>query len=312
MKDSFGRNITYLRISVTKRCNQNCIYCGKEECAAPEKELTADEIFLLAKAFAACGIKKIRITGGEPLLRKDICDIVAALRKIPSIEAISLTTNGVLLSRYADSLKRSGLDSVNVSLDCLDEFTYSQMTGTNNFNKVLEGIKAAQDAGLSPVKINAVLIRDINGCEAEKLIMLAKDNEIDVRFIELMPFSDEVDYAKKIITGSELLKQFSFLKKLPEYEGTAKYYTADGFKGKIGLIDPISKKFCAECNRIRLLSDGKVKPCLGYDTAYDLVPYINDERQLIKQIKTIIKTKPAGHRFNNGNIPSNGLNKTGG
>ncbi|MBQ7595984.1 MAG: GTP 3',8-cyclase MoaA [Clostridia bacterium] len=311
MKDNYGREIYYLRVSVTQRCNLNCVYCGKDSCAKKESELSAEQIYKIVKAFAACGIKKVRITGGEPLLRKDICEIAAAVRKVPEISSLSLTTNGVLLSKYAQSLKDSGLDSINISLDTLNRETYKNMTGADALSSVTEGIQAAQDAGLSPVKINAVLINDINADEAEKLINVAKDNNIDVRFIELMPFSDSGAQKNKIVTGKSLLQAFPFLTPLPENSGTARYYSADGFKGKIGFIDPISHKFCHECSRIRLLCDGKVKPCLGYDTSYDVMPFINDENLLIENIKTIIKSKPAGHSFEN-DSPSHGLNKTGG
>ena len=311
MKDSFGREISYLRISVTQRCNLNCVYCGKTDCAKKETELSPENYYKIAKAFAKCGIKKIRITGGEPLVRSDICKIARLIRSIPEIETLSLTTNGVYLKQYAKDLKDAGLDSVNISLDSTDTSTYRHLTGADVLKKVLEGIDEAERVGLSPIKINAVLMKGVNDDGTERLINLANKRKIDVRFIELMPFSDKGENPSLIVTGDEILKQFPFLKPIESEEGTADYYSADGFKGRVGLINPVTHKFCDKCNRIRLLSDGKVKPCLGYDTAYDIMPFIDNEEELINKIKEIIKKKPAEHSFENKNA-SHGLNKTGG
>ena len=311
MKDSFGREISYLRISVTQRCNLNCVYCGKTDCAKKETELSPENYYKIAKAFAKSGIKKIRITGGEPLVRSDICEIVKLIRSIPEIKTLSLTTNGVYLKQYAKDLKDSGLDSVNISLDSTDTSTYRHLTGADVLKKVLDGIDEAEKVGLSPIKINAVLMKGVNDNGTERLINLANKRKIDVRFIELMPFSDEGENPSLIVTGDEILKQFPFLKPIESEEGTADYYSADGFKGRVGLINPVTHKFCDKCNRVRLLSDGKVKPCLGYDTAYDIMPFIDNEEELINKIKEIIKKKPAGHSFENKNA-SHGLNKTGG
>ena len=311
VKDSFGREISYLRISVTQRCNLNCVYCGKEDCAKKAAELAPVQYFTIAKAFAKCGIKKIRITGGEPLVRNDIAEIVRLIRSIPEIETISLTTNGVYLKRYAKKLKAAGLDSVNVSLDSTDGSTYRHLTGADVLHKVMEGIDESEKAGLSPIKINAVLMKGVNSDGAGELVNLAKERKIDVRFIELMPFSSEGENADLMVKGDEILKQFPFLIPVKTEEGTAKYYAAEGFRGRVGLISPVTHKFCNECNRVRLLSDGRVKPCLGYDTAYDIMPYVDDEEKLINEIKSIILKKPAGHNFEN-KTATHGLNRTGG
>ena len=311
VKDSFGREISYLRISVTQRCNLNCVYCGKEDCAKKTAELTPVQYFAIAKAFAKCGINKIRITGGEPLVRSDIVEIVRLLRAIPAIETLSLTTNGVYLKQYAKKLKAAGLDSVNISLDSTDGSTYRHLTGADVLQRVLEGIDGAEAAGLSPLKINAVLMKGVNSDGAGALINLAKERKIDVRFIELMPFSDEGENGDLMVTGDEILQQFPFLIPVGSEEGTAKYYTAEGFKGRVGLISPVTQKFCGDCNRVRLLCDGKVKPCLGYDTAYDILPYIGDGERLINEIKNIILQKPAGHHFESREV-LHGLNRTGG
>ncbi len=311
MKDNYGREISYLRVSVTERCNLNCIYCGKDNCAKKDRELSADEIFLLVRAFADCGIKKVRVTGGEPLVRNDICEIVSKIRSVDKIEKISLTTNGVYLKKYAFSLAAAGLDSVNISLDSTDGSTYRHLTGSDVLEKVMDGIDEAEKAGLTPIKINAVLMKGVNSDGAGELINLAKSRKIDVRFIELMPFSDTGEDKSMIVTGNEILSEFPFLKKPVTVEGTAEYYTAEGFTGRVGLINPISRKFCKNCNRVRLLSDGKAKPCLGSEDLFDLMPYINDREKLADRVKSVIQSKPQGHHFEK-KAPSHGLNKTGG
>ncbi len=311
MKDNFGREITYLRVSVTQRCNLNCVYCGKEDCAKKSEELSPETIKTIVSAFAKCGINKVRITGGEPLVRGDIAEIVKAIRTIDGINTVALTTNGVYLKEYAKELKSAGLDCVNISLDSTDGSTYRHLTGADVLHKVMAGIDEAEKAGLSPIKINAVLMKGVNSDGAGELINLAKERNIDVRFIELMPFSDSGEDESLIVTGEEILNEFPFLQPLGIAEGTAQYYAADGFKGRVGLISPVSKKFCNDCNRIRLLSDGKVKPCLGFDTAYDIMPYVNDENELVNKIRDLIMKKPAGHNFKN-ETPAHGLNKVGG
>ncbi len=310
VKDNFGREITYLRISVTQRCNLNCVYCGKEDCAKKAEELLPEEYYKIAKAFAKCGIKKVRITGGEPLVRFDIAEIVRLIRSIPEIETVALTTNGVYLKKYAKELKTAGLDSVNISLDSTDGSTYRHLTGADVLQRVMEGIDEAENAELTPIKLNAVLMKGVNSDGAGELIKLAKERKIDVRFIELMPFSNEGEDADLLVTGDEILEEFQFLE-YTKSEGTAKYYAAEGFMGRVGLISPVTHKFCNECNRVRLLCDGKVKPCLGYDAAYDILPFINDEEKLVSEIEKIILKKPAGHNFEKGNT-THGLNRTGG
>ncbi len=312
MKDLFHREIDYLRVSITERCNLNCIYCGKEDCRKKNVELSPETIGRLVRAFSKCGIKKVRITGGEPLVRSDVCEIVRHIRETPGIETIGLTTNGVLLEQYAALLAAAGLQSVNISLDSTDGSTYRHLTGADVLDRVLRGITAAQDAGLAPIKLNAVLMKGVNDDGAADLIRLAKDQPIDVRFIELMPFSDVGEQKERIVTGDEILAEFPFLRPLDVQENAAaRYYTADGFCGRVGLISPISHRFCNECRRIRLLSDGSVKPCLAFDTTFDLLSYADDEAALLQRIQEIILKKPAGHQFNDA-AATHGLNRTGG
>lgn len=317
MIDSYNRKIDYLRVSVTKRCNLNCSYCG----AKTEKayELSAHEIETIVRAFVKLGITKVRLTGGEPLVRADICDIAQRLGKIDGIKKLAITTNGILLKKYAALLKGSGINAVNISLDTTDRRQYEKITGFDLIDRVFEGIDEAERVGLSPIRLNAVLIRGENDGQAESLISIARDREIDVRFIELMPFSDDGENERLVIKGEELLEKFPFLKKVEDStknsfeKSVARYYTADGFKGRIGFITPVSEKFCFSCNRIRLLSDGKVRPCLGNDTIFDLREYINDEQLLLQKAKEAILSKPLEHKFSSCSYGhSHGLNKIGG
>ena len=316
MIDSYGRKINYLRVSVTKRCNLNCSYCG----ACNEKdstELTAEQIERIVKAFADCGITKVRLTGGEPLVRRDICDIAERISKIDGIKKLALTTNGIRLKELAKPLKEAGVSAINISLDTTDKKQYKELTGFDGLQKVFDSIAECESVGLSPIRLNAVLIKGQNDTQAESLISIAKDRKIDVRFIELMPFSDEGENENLVIKGEDILKQFPFLKADPsdktDFEkSVARYYEADGFKGRIGFITPISDKFCSECNRIRLLSDGKVKVCLGNDEVIDLIDVIDDEELLRERVKEAILSKPMEHKFNCGYGKNHGLNKIGG
>lgn len=277
-----------------------------------EEELTAEEIENVVRAFVRAGIKKVRLTGGEPLMRKDIVDIARRIKDIKGIETLALTTNGVMFEEKAEALKTAGVEYINISLDTLDREKYQELTGKDALEKVLSSIQKAIETGFSGIKINVVPVRDINDKEAEKLINLAKDYPLDVRFIELMPFSEEGENEKLIVTQDEILGRFPFLKPEKAEEGSAaQYYTAEGFKGKIGMISSITHKFCSRCSRMRLLSDGKIKPCLGQNLIFDARPVINDSDKLYELVKKAIIAKPEGHSFSEEkNI--HGLNLIGG
>ena len=311
MKDNYLREINYLRVSLTQRCTLNCVYCGNNGCE--NDELTGEQIIKIVAAFSKCVITKVSLTGGEPLVREDICDIIAGIRRLDGIKKIVLTTNGVLLKKYAGDLKSAGLDAVNISLDTLDSELYSKMTGGGNINDVLDGIQTAQEVGLKPIRINAVPIKGVNDDCISSLVELARDNEIDVRFIELMPFSSVGENKSRIVTGDEILSRLDFLKPCEQKSKSspARYYYADGFKGKIGFITPVSKKFCDSCNRIRLLSNGSIKPCLAFDDTVDLRDCIDDEQRLVEKIKTAVLSKPKGHNFECGYGGFHGMNKIG-
>lgn len=312
MIDSYGRKINYLRVSVTKRCNLNCSYCGA--CKTDEKELTPEQIERIVKAFASLGFTKVRLTGGEPLVRQDITEIAERISRIDTIKKLAITTNGINLGPIAQQLKKAGVNAVNISLDTTDPVQFRALTGADKLDKVFFGIDECERVGLTPIRLNAVLIRGQNDNQAEKLIEIAKDRNIDVRFIELMPFSDEGENESLIVKGEEILARFPFLKKThtEKEKSVAQYYVADNFKGRVGFINPVSDKFCSKCNRIRLLSDGKLKPCLGSDTVFDLMKYIDDEEKLLKQIEKAILSKPTEHKFSCGYGNSHGMNTIGG
>lgn len=300
MKDKFGREINYLRLSVTKRCNLSCSYCGGKK-NSDTAELTKEEITALTEVFAEKGIKKVRLTGGEPLMREDIADIAESIKSVKGIETLYITTNGILLSEKAKALKEAGVDGVNISLDTLDSEMYKALTGEDSLGRVLSGIESALSENFKRVRINSVLVRNKNDGEAQKLILLAKENKLDVRFIELMPFSSQGENEKLLVTTAELLERFPFL--TPDgkkEEGAAKYYTAEGYSGRIGFISPRSAKFCSSCNRIRVLSDGKIKPCLGNSITFDVRDIIFDKEKLSRRIDEIIFDKPASHHFEDG------------
>lgn len=250
-------------------------------------------------------------------MRSDIAEIAGRISRTEGIKKLVLTTNGVMLKKYAKGLKESGVSAVNISLDTLDKEKYKKITGCDCLDSVLDGIEEAEQCGISNLRINSVLIRGQNDDEAERLILLAKDRRIDVRFIELMPFSDTGENKKLIIKGEEILERFPYLKPVEESKSNAeksvaKYYTADGFQGRIGFINPISEKFCSDCNRIRVLSDGKIRPCLGSNTEIDIRNIIDDGEKLVGALKEAILSKPKGHSFSCGYAGFHGLDKIGG
>lgn len=292
MKDGYGRNIDYMRVSVTERCNLRCAYCIGREASFGEDALTLDEISAVCRAGAELGIRKIKLTGGEPLLREDIVSIVKAVRAIEGITSVTLTTNGVLLSRYAEALKKVGIDSINVSLDTLDREKYSRITGFDCLSQVISGIKDSISLGI-PIRINAVLT---DKSDFETLASTARDNPIDVRFIEMMPIGRGKGFVP--IKNSEIIAENMDLKKA-SYRGNGPcvYYEREGYRGRIGFISPLSGNFCRGCNRIRLTSKGFLKGCLCYSEGLDVRGFINDKEGLRAAIKKVIENKPEGHCF---------------
>lgn len=304
--DRYGRNHDYLRISVTDRCNLRCHYCvpdGEHQCMDYSKLLTDDEIIRIVRVGAKLGIRKIRITGGEPLLRKDLPKLIGNIKSIPEIEDVALTTNGVFLKRYGVELKEAGLDRVNISLDSLDEKKFSYITRDGNLKQVLEGIKTAIELGLHPIKLNVVLMKDFNVDEVKDFLKWTIREPIDVRFIEYMPIGQGNNIWSDQYQPLSLVEETarSIAPYIPvtrnKYSGPADQFAFENAKGTFGLIHPISCNFCDACNRLRLTADGHLKPCLFWDDEVPLKPFIDDEQQLIHAFKKAMFIKPERHQM---------------
>ncbi|MGB7605293.1 MAG: GTP 3',8-cyclase MoaA [Lutisporaceae bacterium] len=304
MKDTLGRSINYLRISVTDRCNLRCMYCMPEEgiCKKEHQDiLSLEEIYEVVKTCSELGVNKVRITGGEPLVRIGITNLIEKISRLENIKDIALTTNGVLLEKYAEELKEAGLKRVNISLDTLNEEKYSYITRGGKLDDVMRGIKAAERVGMYPVKLNAVLIGGFNDDEIEAFIELTTKSPIEVRFIELMPLGQAAGWAKKhFVSNSVILDRVKELTLVgsDDPSSPATYYKLPGAMGKVGLINPISHAFCGSCNRIRLTADGKLKPCLHSEEEIDVLNVIRSKGNLQEAIVRAINQKPAQHSLN--------------
>ncbi len=318
MKDSFGREINYLRISLTDRCNLRCQYCMPEKGVDKLKHediLTLEEIYEVIKVFVDLGINKIRFTGGEPLVRLGVVDLISKVSKLDGVKEIAMTTNGILLEKYAKSLKEAGLTRVNISLDTLDGEKYKEITRGGELEKVLNGIKAAKEVGLSPVKINTVLIGGFNEDEIADFVNLSMDEDMDIRFIELMPIGKPAGFAEdKFIPSSRILEAVDNLESVEaeDKSSPALYYRLAGAKGKIGIINPISCKFCKDCNRIRLTSTGKLKLCLHSNSEIDVKKAFENKEDVKKLIRDAILTKEEGHHLEDKEYISRNMNQIGG
>lgn len=331
MLDRFGREITYLRMSVTEQCNLRCLYCmpanadrtkdsggyTSADCeggqcggiGTADGMLTPDEMIMAVRAAASLGINKVRITGGEPLVRSDIVPICERTAAVPGIDEVCITTNGLFLPKYAGELAAAGVKHVNISLDTLDPDKYEYITGmtctckcisgsdsgtarsagTSGPERVLAGVKAALAAGFEKVKINTVLIGGFNDDETEELAGLTLRYPVDVRFIELMPMTGGVFGPEAYIGADEVLKRLNGLQKAAD-DGVARMYRLPGAKGGIGLISPVSAHFCAECSRLRLTADGRIKPCLHSNAEYSILGL--DEDGIRRKMEEAILAKP--------------------
>ena len=325
MFDRYQREIHYLRLSVTDLCNLRCRYCMPDGVEKLEREavLTYEEFLRLAALLAQCGIDTVRVTGGEPLVRKNVAQLVAGLKATPGIRRVTLTTNAVLLAEQLPALLDAGLDSVNISLDTLRPEVFRQITARDDFAAVQAGLQAALESGL-PVKLNCVPQAGVNEGELETLAALAKDNALQVRFIEMMPIG--YGAAMPCISGPELRARFA--RRWPELaplsaaqehalgDGPAVYYTVPGWQGSIGFIAAVHGKFCASCNRVRLTSQGFLRPCLASETGCDLRALLRsgaDDAQLLAAIRETIWAKPREHHFNDSSMPATrGMYRIGG
>lgn len=305
MIDSHGRKIDYMRISITDRCNLRCQYCMPEEVPSVHHSeiLRFEEILEICRHAVALGITKFKVTGGEPLVRKGCLSFLRSLKNVPGVEQVTITTNGVFLKDYLPELESIGIDGINISLDTLNPDTYEKMTHRNEFTRVWDSIIATQTSKIQ-TKINCVLLKGINDHEFFNLLHLAKDYPLDVRFIEIMP----IGYGKGFegFDKKDLLEKIA--EKYPDYEiehnihgnGPASYVRISGFKGCIGFIDAIHGKFCNQCNRVRLTSDGILKLCLYYENGIDLKKLLREgasASELQNAMKNMIYKKPSEHQF---------------
>ena len=297
MFDSFGRNITYMRVSVTELCNLRCRYCMPEEgvCKkAHEEMLTEDEMLLAIRAAASLGIRKLRITGGEPLVKKNILSICRRAAAVDGIEELCVTTNGTLLPALAVPLKEAGVRRLNISLDTLDADRFRYITRIGELDQALAGIRAALDAGFEKIKLNAVLVGGFNDDEIPALAELTRRWPVDLRFIELMPMLGEDTFGPEaFLPCGTVLERVPELIPAEDDGGVAKLYRLPGAQGRIGLISPISAHFCAACNRIRLTADGRIKPCLHASAEYSLKG--QDYDGMVHTLREAILSKPSWH-----------------
>jgi cyclic pyranopterin phosphate synthase len=317
--DSFNRPISYLRVSVTDRCNLRCVYCMSPEGMSLRRHdeiLHYEEIERVVRAAASLGISKVRLTGGEPLVRRGLVDLVSMIGCIPGIDDLAMTTNGILLARYAEELKAAGLKRVNVSLDTLRPERFRRITRLGDLSNVLDGIAAAEGAGLLPLKINTVVARGMNDDEVLDFARLTLEREWHIRFIEIMPLGQwqrvDSEWENSIVMATEMRQRIGTdlgplePVKASVGNGPAHYYRLPGALGTIGFISPVSGHFCYQCNRLRLTADGKLRPCLLSDYEIDLrTPLrrgsgMGEIRELI--IHSIV-TKPERHHLDEGIIP---------
>ncbi len=317
--DQFGRQLNYLRVSLTDVCNLRCVYCMPEEMRfRPRHELMTDEeIITIVRMMAELGINKIRLTGGEPTVRPRVVEIVRQIARISGIYDIAMTTNAILLPQLAEPLARAGLKRVNISLDTLDSKKFRFITRWGDLDKVLAGIEAAEAAGLRPIKINAVVTRGFNDAEVVELARLTLDRSWDVRFIELMPFGGEAEFAQAAVVRSQETRERieAALGPMIEVAGhdprdPARPYRLAGAQGTIGFISSVSEPFCGSCNRLRLTADGKLRLCLLRDGEYDILTPLRAGASLpgLKQgILAAAYYKPWGHGLPDGEIPRSRL-----
>ena len=306
MQDRFGRTIEYMRVSVTDRCNLRCAYCMPPEGIAfvPHSEiLRYEEILRIVKAGAELGIVKYRITGGEPLVRKGIVDFVCKMKRIPGVKTVALTTNGVLFAGMGEALKHAGLDAVNFSLDCMDAESFRRLTCVDAWDDVMAGIQTALNLGLK-TKLNCVPMESYNGGDWVRLAQMAQDNQMDVRFIEMMPIGLGQKY--KLIDNADVQKRLVQAFGEPNRaesthgNGPALYVHFKGFKGRIGFISAMSHAFCGSCNRIRLTADGVLKPCLCFREGFNVKALLRNgasDMMLKDAIADAILQKPLRHNF---------------
>jgi cyclic pyranopterin phosphate synthase len=313
LKDSYNRPIRDLRVSLTDRCNFRCFYClphGEPPVAPKEQMLSYEEIEYLCTIFVELGIEKIRLTGGEPMMRRDIEQIIYKLSRLkPSgLRDLALTTNGYFLPHRAHSLKEAGLDRITISLDSLRRDVFKQMTGVDVLERVMEGIEAAKAAGLQPIKINAVVVRGHNEDEVADFAAFAREHDVKMRFIEFMPLDSGHDWAREdVVSGREIRRRIEArfalepLEVARGSETSARYRFSDGAPGEIGIIAPVTEPFCGACSRIRLTADGQIRTCLFSTVEHSLRDVLRDgasRPEIINFIESVVMKKEPRHYIN--------------
>lgn len=305
LTDSVGRNINYLRLSVTDRCNMRCFYCMPKEGVVSkghEAVLSYEELQLIAESAVGLGIEKIRITGGEPLVRAGIVGFLSKLSAIPGLRHLALTTNGLLLADMATDLYQAGVQRLNVSLDSLNPDTFCKITRGGDLARVLEGLDAAEKAGFPPPKINVVIMRGVNDDEVMSFAEITRRRGNSIRFIEYMPVVQDEGWQRYCISGEEILQRIAARYPLEQvdkgqFAGPSRDYRIPGAMGSIGIITAVSGHFCSECNRIRVTSTGQAKGCLFSDEKTDLKPCLRppNRDKLAEVLRVIVSTKPERH-----------------
>lgn len=324
--DGFGRDINYVRMSVTDRCDLRCLYCMSEDMTfLPRKELlTIEEMVTLARTFTYQGVRKIRITGGEPLIRSGIITLMEALGELPRLDELCLTTNGTHLERYAQSLFDAGVDRINISLDSLQPARFKAMTRNGEVARVLAGIEAAKKVGFKHLKLNCVALKNYNADEAGDLVRFALDQEIDISFIEEMPLGQVSSHgrAAEFISSTQLreqiMREFTLHPSHANTGGPARYWMHPGTTSKVGFISPHSDNFCSSCNRIRVTATGRLILCLGQEDSADLRKVLRgspeNSQALDTAIRAALMNKPEKHTFDLNEEPQilRFMNATGG
>ncbi|MDQ3649449.1 MAG: GTP 3',8-cyclase MoaA [Acidobacteriota bacterium] len=311
LRDSYGRAIRDLRVSVTDRCNFRCFYClphGEPPAAPKEMMLSYEEIEYASEIFVALGIEKIRLTGGEPLLRRDIETLVRKVAALPGLHDLALTTNGFTLAERAQGLKDAGLNRVTISIDSLKPEVFKKMTGVDVLDRVLEGVRAAQRVGLTPVKVNAVVVRGHNEDEVADMAAFAREHDVLMRFIEFMPLDSGHEWSRAdVVSGREIRaainERFPLVSVRTERgaETASRYRFADGAPGEIGIIAPVTEPFCGACSRIRLTADGQIRTCLFSKTEHSLRDRIRSNAsraEIIEYIESVVMKKEPRHYIN--------------
>jgi cyclic pyranopterin phosphate synthase len=318
LRDRFGRQITYLRISVTDRCNLRCVYCMPPEGVQQighDDVLRYEEIIQVVQLAAQYGVREVRLTGGEPLVRTDLPELVRMIAQVPGIEDISLTTNGLLLDRLAEPLARAGLKRINVSLDTLRPDRFVKITRGGSFERTWAGILKAEELNLRPIKLNVVMMRGVNDDELAEMALLTQERDWHVRFIELMPIQNQASWGEGLplpeetyLPISEMMTRLEALGLEPcghgIGSGPAQEYRLRGARGKVGFISPVSEPFCEQCNRLRLTADGNLRPCLLHDVEVPIRDALRRGEDLLPYLQQAIVLKPMAHELQQQHSPS--------